>query len=319
MKKALIYALALALALSLTACSQPKTEQPTDPAPSTSAPETIATPEPIKDTTPASEPNEIKELSGTELLEYFQKVYDIHQEIHIATTLDGLINEELEFLEGLAESDGYTLPSDYEAQYMDWRPATDFPADTQGQQVSNPQQVSDQQSKPSTDTQQNGSQQTQKPSQPQSQQPSGDSYDPYDGFGSYEAMINEYCKRYPELSREEIMNRNPDPTTVYVDEAAARAADAADRLKSGSQTQQTQQPQQTSSSQKIDGHDDLGDYVLNGKGGKYYPALNITLPVSYDGKTTNGSSYVDPEWEAAGDHISADGHRENWEGVSMGG
>lgn len=58
MKKALIYALALALALSLTACSQPKTEQPTDPAPSTSAPEPIATPEPIKDTTPEPEPEQ---------------------------------------------------------------------------------------------------------------------------------------------------------------------------------------------------------------------------------------------------------------------
>ena len=58
MKKALIYALALALALSLTACSQPKAEQPTDPAPSTSTPEPIATPEPIKDTAPEPEPEQ---------------------------------------------------------------------------------------------------------------------------------------------------------------------------------------------------------------------------------------------------------------------
>ena len=58
MKKALIYALALALALSLTACGQPKAEQPMDPAPSTSAPEPIATPEPIKDTTPEPEPEQ---------------------------------------------------------------------------------------------------------------------------------------------------------------------------------------------------------------------------------------------------------------------
>ena len=58
MKKALTYALALALALSLTACGQPKTEQPTDPAPSTSAPEPIAAPEPIKDTTPEPEPEQ---------------------------------------------------------------------------------------------------------------------------------------------------------------------------------------------------------------------------------------------------------------------
>ena len=58
MKKTLIYALALALTLSLTACSQPKAEQPTDPAPSTSTPEPIAAPEPIKDTTPEPEPEQ---------------------------------------------------------------------------------------------------------------------------------------------------------------------------------------------------------------------------------------------------------------------
>ena len=58
MKKTLIYALALALALSLTACGQPNAEQPTDPAPGTSTPEPIATPEPIKDTTPEPEPEQ---------------------------------------------------------------------------------------------------------------------------------------------------------------------------------------------------------------------------------------------------------------------
>lgn len=234
MKKALLYALTLALALSLTACGQPKTEQPTDPAPSTSAPvdtstqEPAATPEPVKDTTPEPTENEVKDLSGAELLEYFQKVYDITQEIHTSKTLDGLINEELEFLKDLVESDGYTLPSDYEAQYKAWRPETDFPADTQGQQVSNTQQVSDQQNKPAGE-------QTQKPfsggqtqQQPQPSQPSGGP-DIYDGYGSYEAMIDAICKKYPELSREEIMDRNPDLAGIHVDKEAA-ADDAAKGL-----------------------------------------------------------------------------------------
>lgn len=231
MKKALLYALTLALALSLTACGQPKTEQPTDPAPSTSAPvdtstqEPAAAPEPIKDTTPAPEPNEVKELSGAELLEYFQKVYDICQEIHISTTLDGLINEELEFLVGLVESDGYTLPSDYEAQYKAWRPETNFPADTQGQQVSNTQQVSDQQNKPAGEQTQKPSSGGQTQQQPQPSQPSGGP-DIYDGYGSYEAMIDAICKKYPELSREEIIDRNPDLSKTYVDwEQAAREAE----------------------------------------------------------------------------------------------
>ena len=64
----------------------------------------------------------------------------------------------------------------------------------------------------------------------------------------------------------------------------------------------------------------MGDYVLNGTGGKYYPALGITLPVSYDGTTTNGSSYVDPEWEAAsGKEMTGEEHAQSWAGVSMGG
>ena len=58
MKKTLIYALALALALSLTACGQPNAEQPTDPAPGTSTPEPIAAPEAIKDTAPEPEPGQ---------------------------------------------------------------------------------------------------------------------------------------------------------------------------------------------------------------------------------------------------------------------
>lgn len=69
MKKTLIYALALALALSLTACSQPKAEQPTDPAPSTSAPEPIVAPEPIKDTQPPE--NTDPQEAGQELEEWF--------------------------------------------------------------------------------------------------------------------------------------------------------------------------------------------------------------------------------------------------------
>ncbi len=91
------------------------------------------------------------------------------------------------------------------------------------------------------------------------------------------------------------------------------------------QTQQTQQTQQSGSTQKIDGHDDLGDYVLNGKGGKYYPALGITLPVSYDGTTTNGAPPQTAEeqelakeaYEAA--NRSSEHHTESWSGIKMGG
>ncbi len=128
MKKALIYALALALALSLTACSQPKTEQPTDPAPSTSAPEPIATPEPIKDTQPPEEtdPQEdgqtLEEISHDELLVVFGQQYEISKEIYNSDS-EETIQRELENIGYTADCQGKALPSDYEAQYREWRPS----------------------------------------------------------------------------------------------------------------------------------------------------------------------------------------------------
>lgn len=85
------------------------------------------------------------------------------------------------------------------------------------------------------------------------------------------------------------------------------------------------QTQGSESSTQYDGHDDLGDYVLNGKGGKYYPALGITLPVSYDGTTTNGAPPQTPEEQEAAKRAheeaneSSKYHTESWAGVSMGG
>ena len=71
MKKALLYALTLALALLLTACGQPKAEQPTDPAPNTSAPEiapeqTPAAPVETEDTQPPEETDPQEEPMKTE-------------------------------------------------------------------------------------------------------------------------------------------------------------------------------------------------------------------------------------------------------------
>ena len=128
MKKTLIYALALALALSLTACSQPKAEQPTDPAPSTSAPELIVAPEPIKDTQPPEEtdPQEdgqtLEEISHDELLVVFGQQYEISKEIYNSDS-EETIQRELENIGYTADCQGKALPSDYEAQYREWRPS----------------------------------------------------------------------------------------------------------------------------------------------------------------------------------------------------
>ncbi len=136
MKKALLYALTLALALSLTACGQPKTEQPTPPAPSTSAPvdtstpEPIATPEPIRDTAPkptedAQPPEDgqaLEELSHDELIAIFEQVYEVSKEVNNSDSEETIRNELL-MIEVTASCDNKSLPSDYEDQYREWRPS----------------------------------------------------------------------------------------------------------------------------------------------------------------------------------------------------
>ena len=144
--------------------------------------------------------------------------------------------EELKFLADLVDSDNYTLPSDYEAQYRAWRPADSLPETDKPQQPQQEQQGG-QQSKPSKEQSKPSGEQSQKPSgstqTQQPSQPSGGDFDPYRGYGSYDAWIDHICSRYPELSREEIMKRNPDPATGHVDEAAARADEAEGRLHGG--------------------------------------------------------------------------------------
>ncbi len=130
MKKMLIYALALALALSLTACGQPNAEQPTDPAPSTSTPEPIATPEPIKDTTPkttedAQSPEDgqaLEELNHDELIAIFEENYEISKSIYNSDD-EEVIRSELEMIKIIVKSMDKSLPSDYETQYRAWRPS----------------------------------------------------------------------------------------------------------------------------------------------------------------------------------------------------
>ena len=99
MKKALLYALTLALALSLTACGQPKAEQPTDPAPSTLAPEPIATPEPIKDTTTEPEPEqtpatpvETEDTKPPEETEFQEDEVQLFTEVNETVYATGTVN-----------------------------------------------------------------------------------------------------------------------------------------------------------------------------------------------------------------------------------
>ena len=272
MKKTLIYALALALTLSLTACSQPKAEQPTDPAPSTSTPEPIAAPEPIKDTTPEPEPEqtpaapvETEDTQPPEETESQEDEVQLFTEVNETVYATGTVNirasytADSEKLGSLNKGDSAT------------RTGTAI-AGTEAEGWSRIQ-LSD---------------------------------------GNVVYVSNKYLS-------------TTKPVVQQQQNTQSQGNQQTQTSGSQQQTQQTQQTQQSGSTQKIDGHDDLGDYVLNGKGGKYYPAFGITLPVSYDGTTTNGAPPQTAEEQEAAKRAhdamneSADYHTESWAGISMGG
>ena len=190
MKKALIYALALALAFSLTACGQPKTEQPTDPAPSTSAPEPIATPEPIKDTAPEPEPEQTPaapvetedtqppEETEPQEAEQVQLFTEVNETVYATGTVNlrsgpstahdkvGSLNKSDSVTRvgiGTAEAEGWSRIqlSDGSLVYVSNKYLSTTKPVVQQQQTSKPS--SGQQSKPSESTQQQQTQQTETP------------------------------------------------------------------------------------------------------------------------------------------------------------
>ena len=189
MKKALIYALALALAFSLIACGQSKTEQPTDPAPSTSAPEPIATPEPIKDTTPEPEPEqtpaapvETEDTQPPEETESQEDEVQLFTEVNETVYATGTVNlrsgpstahDKVGSLNksdsvtrvgiGTGEAEGWSRIqlSDGSLVYVSNKYLSTTKPVVQQQQTSKPS--SGQQSKPSESTQQQQTQQTETP------------------------------------------------------------------------------------------------------------------------------------------------------------
>ena len=188
MKKTLIYALALALALSLTACGQPKAEQPTDPAPGTSTPEPIAAPEPIKDTQPPEEtaPQEdgqaLEEISHDELLVVFEQEYEISKEIYNSDSEETIQNE-LEMIRITVECMEKSLPSDCEVQYREWRPSA-VQQETQTTETTQQPQNQQSQGQQGQSSKPQGSQ-TQQPPQQQQGDSSGDqgSLEGWESFG----------------------------------------------------------------------------------------------------------------------------------------
>ena len=197
MKKTLIYALALALALSLTACGQPNAEQPTDPAPGTSTPEPIATPEPIKDTAPEPEPEqtpaapvETEDTQPPEETESQEDEVQLFTEVNETVYATGTVNlrsgpstahDKVGSLNksdsvtrvgiGTADAEGWSRIqlSDGSTVYVSNKYLSTTKPVVQQQQTSKPSSGQQskpsggQQSKPSESTQQQQTQQTEKP------------------------------------------------------------------------------------------------------------------------------------------------------------
>lgn len=250
MKKALIYSLSLALLLSLTACHRAQAEQQdtNQPEPAAvSTPADISTPEPEKPAAPEqlsskAEQTELEELSGEALTHYFKLAYDGSKAYVSGLSTEEAIDWELDVLNIRAQNENQRLPDDYKDQYRAWRPVDEAPATT-AQQA---QQVSDT-TKNQTQNQNQGSiQQQQQQSQTQTQSPqnqgtpqqpkpssSSDAYNPYDGYGSYNAYIDAKCQKFPEYSREEIISMFPDEATSYIDQGLAEADREQGRLTSG--------------------------------------------------------------------------------------
>ena len=213
-QKVLISGLSLLLTFSLASCgSQQAQQEPQEPKQEVQQTEPIMT----SDNAPEqlSNDREQQELSGDELIEYFQLVYGTSDGLNYLKTLEEKIDFEIEVLEVRAENENKLLPSDYADQYRAWRPVPveEDPADNQtetsgeNQQQTKPSDKGQQTAKPSDKGQQQGQQ------PPQTQEPSSGVYDPYDGYGSYEAYIDHICEVLPNVSREEIIRRNPDPAT----------------------------------------------------------------------------------------------------------
>lgn len=256
------------------------------------------------------EQQEVKELSGAELEEYFQLAYDSGASIE--GDLETRIQRELGILLSLVDADEtIKLPSDYADQYRDWRPADQVQLFEDCNETVYATGTVNIRASYTADSEKLGSL-----SAGDSATRTGIAIAGTEAEGWSRIQLSDGTVVY--ISNQYLS------TTKPVQQQNTQSQGNQQTQTSGSQ-QQTQQTQQTSSSQKIDGHDDLGDYVLNGKGGKYYPALGITLPVSYDGTTTNGAPpQTAEEQEAAKKEYeagleSSEHHTESWAGVSMGG
>lgn len=114
----------------------------------------------------------LEEISHDELLVVFEQQYEISKEINNSDS-EETIQSELENIGYTADCQGKALPSDYEAQYREWRPSA-VQQETQTTETTQQSQNQQSQGQQGQSSKHQGSQTQQPPQQP-SQQQQGDS------------------------------------------------------------------------------------------------------------------------------------------------
>jgi hypothetical protein len=141
MKKPIVVLLSLALTAStLSACGSNTASEDTTQA---ATAKTVSTETTVSDTTeapvPDTETEASKELTDSELTSLFQEVYTVYGNSSLFDNDADQLAWELEGLTSIATAMHYTLPSDVQERYIDWRPLdedTTEIANTSGSNIS---------------------------------------------------------------------------------------------------------------------------------------------------------------------------------------
>lgn len=125
--KYLALGLSALLALSLVSCGGQQTQEPQEPKQEIQQAEPISaqpvmTPEEVKREIMPTASEQLQEITHDELIEVFEKEYEISKGVYNSDSED-TIQGELLAIQFTVDSMDKSLPSDYEAQYRPWRPS----------------------------------------------------------------------------------------------------------------------------------------------------------------------------------------------------
>lgn len=125
--KYLTFGLSVVLALSLVSCGGQQTPKPEEPKQEVQQAEPISAqpviaPEEVKQEIMPTASEQLQEITHDELIEVFEKEYEISKGVYNSDSED-TIQGELLAIQFTVDSMDKSLPSDYEAQYRAWRPS----------------------------------------------------------------------------------------------------------------------------------------------------------------------------------------------------